>query len=328
MKGFLKTLFSATILTAISYIAMGIILIARPEISYITLTYIAGGIIIAIGVIHVIKYIVRGISDGKLNTFLSTGLILIIVGIFMIVRAADIVVVVPIMLGLAVIIDGFIKLQRSIDLARLRFEGWVFVLILALMAIAMGVIMVVKPVDTANTLIQILGGVLVFCGVTSLAVAFFVQHKLRLLADNVVKVEEVAQRSAYVSRPVDTQGYEVPTEPAPAPVAPAAPVHQEPAPAAPVAPAPAAPAAPATEAPAAPETPAPAAETPVENPVWTPAEEARVEAAEEMAHEVAEERAHEVAQGALDAFSASDDMMNAASDGEIPFESIPLDDED
>ena len=104
-----------------------------------------------------------------------------------------VVTIIPFVLGLAIVIDGFVKLQRSIDLARLHFEGWVLVLLMAAISIALGVVLLTRPIDTARVLTIVLGIGLIFSGVTGIVVNIFINSKLKNLAkDEAITVESVA----------------------------------------------------------------------------------------------------------------------------------------
>ncbi len=171
-----RIIFSGATLTALAYIIVGIVLVACPQITYTSLCYVAATAVMLIGLIDVIRYILRGISEGKLNNYLSRGLILVIISVFMFVRDDYVVIVLPTLLSLAILIDGIIKLQRSVDLLRLKDDGWIFVLILAVLAIISGGILVFRSSESTQMVTAI---ALIYCGVTSLVVSIFVHSKLR-----------------------------------------------------------------------------------------------------------------------------------------------------
>lgn len=188
-------LFSSAMLAAYAYIAVGIVLIVRPDIAPATLIYIAVGIFLLIGVIDVIHYVVKGVAEARVNNYLAVGLVLILLAIMGYIHAGDLIAALPALLGIALMIDGILKLQRSVDLARLKFDGWVFVLILAALSIVIGLIMISKmdSLDTGEqNLTVMLGVAFVFCGVTSVIVTIMVHHRLqRYHREEAIKVEDV-----------------------------------------------------------------------------------------------------------------------------------------
>ncbi|MBO6158355.1 MAG: DUF308 domain-containing protein [Firmicutes bacterium] len=174
-----RILLSSAVLSALTYIVVGVVLLAYPEVSYVSLVYIGAVAIMIMGLIDVVRYVLRGINEGKLNNYLSRGLILVLVSVFMFARTDYVIIVIPILLGLAIVIDGIIKLQRSVDLWRLKFEGWIFVLILAVLSLAIGAVLIFRPMDSVKALTMVTGIALIYCGITSVVVSIFVHLKLR-----------------------------------------------------------------------------------------------------------------------------------------------------
>jgi len=197
-----KVLFSSFVLAAVAYVVVGVVLVAYPEVSYVSLCYIAAAAVMLIGLVDVIRYILRGISEGKLNNYLSRGLVLVMVSVFMFVREDYVIIVLPVLLGLSIVVDGIIKLQRSIDLLRLHFDGWIFVLILAAMSLAIGAVLVFRPLDSAKTLTMVMGIALIYCGVTSVVVSIFVNLKLRNYKETAVPVAPMSTASTAASAAV------------------------------------------------------------------------------------------------------------------------------
>ena len=194
-----RILLSNWVLVAVSYVVVGVVLLVYPDISYISLCYIAATAVMLIGLVDVVRYIIRGISEGKLNNYLSRGLIEVLVSVFMFVRSDYVVMVLPILLGLAIVMDGIVKLQRSIDLMRLHFEGWVFVLILAAMSLAIGAVLVFRPLDSTKALTMVMGIAMIYCGVTSVVVSIFVNLKLRSYRESLD--DEEAEKAAVSAQP-------------------------------------------------------------------------------------------------------------------------------
>ena len=100
-----KMLFSSFVLAAVAYVVVGVVLVAYPEVSYVSLCYIAAAAVMLIGLVDVIRYILRGISEGKLNNYLSRGLVLVMVSVFMFVREDYVIIVLPVLLGLSIVVE-------------------------------------------------------------------------------------------------------------------------------------------------------------------------------------------------------------------------------
>ena len=67
------------------------------------------------------------------------------------------------------------KLQNTIDVARTGYEKWWAVFILSIVNIAIGIIVLVNPFETATLLIRIIGAGLVYSGLSDLVATLFLK---------------------------------------------------------------------------------------------------------------------------------------------------------
>ena len=179
----MKAIFKGSIFAAIAYIILGLVLVIWPDITMKTLVYVTAAVLGVGGIVSIVRYIIHSPIKGEINSYLASGLVMLMVALFMYLREDLVVTIIPFVLGLAIVIDGFVKLQRSIDLARLHFEGWVLVLLMAAISIALGVVLLTRPIDTARVLTIVLGIGLIFSGVTGIVVNIFINSKLKNLAE-------------------------------------------------------------------------------------------------------------------------------------------------
>ena len=71
---------------------------------------------------------------------LAIGLLLILAAAFVAVKADRIVGLVPLVMGAVFAVNGAVKLQRSMELKQVRYRGWGFVMLYAILTIAFGVL--------------------------------------------------------------------------------------------------------------------------------------------------------------------------------------------
>lgn len=192
MKDLLKGLCTSTIMGGLMYAVFGLILIIWPETTSRTICHVAATAILLAGIYQIVLYILRGRRpmEPVIRNDLAGGLIMAAAAIFIYIRTDLIISIVPVVLGFAIIVDGVVKLQRAIDLHRLQFEGWFFILILAMFSIALGILMLTEPFEAARTMTIMLGIGLVFSGVTSLAITLFVRSKLKSIPTDVIDIDE------------------------------------------------------------------------------------------------------------------------------------------
>ncbi|MBR2274527.1 MAG: hypothetical protein IJ873_00460, partial [Lachnospiraceae bacterium] len=98
-------------------------------------------------------------------------------------RSQLVINLIPIVMGLVVFWNGVTKLQRSIDLGRTGYSGWIFVLIFALMSIAVGIVIIMQPDFIAQAVIIIIGISLVFGGVTDIITLVLLGKRVKELKE-------------------------------------------------------------------------------------------------------------------------------------------------
>ena len=76
-----------------------------------------------------------------------------------------------IILGITILTDGLLKIQTSIDARRFGLETWWLILLAAIPAGAAGMVLMLRPSRSAQTLTILMGVALLAEGILSLCVA-------------------------------------------------------------------------------------------------------------------------------------------------------------
>lgn len=175
---------------AVILIAAGIIFLAFPDSCSRIICYLIGAAFFIGGVSAIIGYL----RLGRVLPFRSFGLVqgtaFIVLGIFIFVNPEFLVGFLSSILGIVLIVDGTLKLQYAVDLLRLHIRGWVSVLVLAIVAAALGVLILVDPFASAEVLMYFIGAALIVDGVSDLATVTYVSRcvkKLKKKVDNAVR---------------------------------------------------------------------------------------------------------------------------------------------
>ncbi|MCD8115914.1 MAG: DUF308 domain-containing protein [Oscillospiraceae bacterium] len=138
------------IITAIVSILMGVAFIVEPVLVYSYSGYFIGGVLGVIGIIFIIIYFARRPISGVYRSEFCVGLIALLLGAYvafsgLLTDGATVSILLSTVvkiLGVAVALDGILKLQYCLDLARMRFKTWWLALIMAVLGIALGVVTV------------------------------------------------------------------------------------------------------------------------------------------------------------------------------------------
>ena len=178
-KQWIKDMKKQFTLTAIFSILLGLVLVIWPDATKMAVSYMIGAALVVLGVIQVVRYFVYEVRLDLFRYDFVSGLILLGVGVFLLMRPEIIVGFLPVLLGMAIVIDGAVKIQQSMDLLRVGYRHWWLVLLLAVLALAAGVVLLVNPFEAASTLVLMIGIVLIYDGVTDLWTISRVSGRLR-----------------------------------------------------------------------------------------------------------------------------------------------------
>lgn len=168
------------ILSAICYVTLGIALIVWPATSINIFCYVLGGVTAAYGLWQVYRFISHR-EERYATLSLMVGIVALALGICFFVKPELFASILPFILGLYLIFDGVVKLQAAIDIKKEGYQKWGILLLLAVLMIALGVVILLNPFQSAQALITFIGICMLLDGVINLWNAFVVWQHLRVL---------------------------------------------------------------------------------------------------------------------------------------------------
>ena len=105
-------------ITSAAVLLLGLLLFFKSSLTLMGISYVFGGLIIAIGVLAIIRFISNNHSDISNQLNIVYGIICIISGIFFIEKPAIIGSIIPIVMGIGIIINSSLKIQQSFNSIR------------------------------------------------------------------------------------------------------------------------------------------------------------------------------------------------------------------
>ncbi len=184
------------LLSAALYMVLGMILMVFPATTARTICYLIAGIAMMIGLVNLVVYFTRNITKNYYRNDFVMGLMLIILGIFVIYKVDLIIALVPFIIGLCIVVSGLFKFQGALDMQRMGGNA-ALILGLAVVNVVIGVLMVINPFDSALLLYRLLGVGLLFSGLTDLASTLYLSSKMHSYmrkmsdAEEAIKVTEI-----------------------------------------------------------------------------------------------------------------------------------------
>ena len=142
---------------AIALIVLGILLIIESEATIVTISYVIGGILVAIGVLALLKFYKAVKENDNTSMDVVYGIISVILGIIVISNPKAVASIIPIVVGLLIILNSGTKLQYSIELKKNGNNLWKSTMILSLISTLCGVLLIFNPFKGAAFLTKLIG---------------------------------------------------------------------------------------------------------------------------------------------------------------------------
>ena len=151
----------------------GILLVSWPNIAIIVVANILGAIFIISGIYQIINYfVVKGQNDFFNNGLLS-GVIAMLIGIAAIVIGEDIANIFRIIIGIWMIYESLVRVNTAIKLHSAGVKVWSYILIIALMMLALGIFVTFKD----GAVVELIGWMMIITGIVGIVGdAMFIQQ--------------------------------------------------------------------------------------------------------------------------------------------------------
>ena len=158
------------ILSAI-FCGLGILLMADPRMSVALIGDIVGIVLVAFGIIKLVGYFSKDLYRLAFQFDLAFGILLIAMGLVLLIKPESAMNLICMILGIEIIADGLFKIQTSLDAKRFGLNTWWLMLSLAIIAGAIGAVLIFYPSESVRALTWVLGLSLLVEGVLNLCVA-------------------------------------------------------------------------------------------------------------------------------------------------------------
>ena len=151
-----KTIWPSLISSGV-IIVLGLLLFFKSSVTLMGISYIFGGLIIAIGVLAIVRFISNNHSDISNQLNIVYGIICIISGIFFIEKPEIIGSIIPVVMGIGIIISSSLKIQQSFNLKSLNSSYFFWSFVTALLSLICGVVLLFNPFKGAVIITKVIG---------------------------------------------------------------------------------------------------------------------------------------------------------------------------
>lgn len=191
MERFMAKFLKSSLISSITLLIISLFLFFETEATIITISYIIGSILIAIGTITIMKYINNLKSSIRNELDIIYGVGMAILGIIVISNPKGLASIIPFVLGIIMIITSATKLQISLDIMKKNEGKMTTSTILLLITCICGVVLIFNPFSGAKILAKIIGIIILIYAILDIVSTFKIQKiiKKRNIKENDIVTE-------------------------------------------------------------------------------------------------------------------------------------------
>ncbi len=188
MEKLMKKFFRSSIITSIILLTLGLLLIFQSEATIVTISYVIGGVLVALGVLAVIKFIQGTNKEGKSELDIVYGIVTVILGVLIIKNPEAIASIIPLILGVAIIISSATKLQYAIELKANNNKLWKVTMIVSIISTLCGVILIFNPFKGAIVFTKVVGIFIVAYAILDSISTITIKRNVKIIHNAIEKV--------------------------------------------------------------------------------------------------------------------------------------------
>lgn len=168
MENFFKKIKANYMVSAALLTLFGLVLLIWPKTSTTVLCIALGCVLVVCGVTRLAVFLVS--RDGSLYSSMNllSGIVLLVVGIWIVVKPEGVLFVVPIVIGIVVIFHGVHDFGQAINLYKSGYDKWWVALILGIITTGLGILLVVNPFEAIETIVRVVGICLMYDGISDM----------------------------------------------------------------------------------------------------------------------------------------------------------------
>ncbi len=158
------------VIMSVVFCVVGILFMVWSDVSTVALGYALGGAMIVFGIIKMVGYFSKDLFRLAFQYDLELGIVLTVLGIIVLAKPFDVMNFIFIAMGIAILTDSLFKAGIAYDAKRFGITVWWMILALAIVSGVIGVMLIIRPWESARMLTVLLGISLLSDGVLNLCV--------------------------------------------------------------------------------------------------------------------------------------------------------------
>lgn len=180
MEKLMKKFFRSSLITSLFLIALGLLLIFQSDAVIYSISYIIGGILIAIGVLAIIKFIQNTNNEQKAELDIVYGIVSVILGIIVIKNPQAIASIIPAILGISIVISSATKLQYAFELKANGNNLWKVTMVISIISTLCGIVLLFNPFKALSSFTKVVGIFIVIYAVLDMISTFTIKRNVKI----------------------------------------------------------------------------------------------------------------------------------------------------
>ena len=149
-------------------IILGLLLILFPGIALTSIVRLGGAALLVGGLNSFGAWPRSRYEAGQSHVDKVGGIFAVLGGLYLLIRPHTLINIFPTVAGILIILGGIYNLLKAFDSRKVGYEKWQVSLLLSVITIALGFYLLYHPFRTMELLVRILGGILIYNGLSSL----------------------------------------------------------------------------------------------------------------------------------------------------------------
>lgn len=141
---------------AVALIIIGLMFIIFRDTSLDIICYVAGALLAVWGVLCLVTFFATGMGRAQAGD-LTLGLTLILIALILFIKPWVITGIITVLFGIALIVDGAVKLQQFVAMNKAKIKSRWAVLAIAIISLVLGILIVFDPFG---------GAIMIFAGIS------------------------------------------------------------------------------------------------------------------------------------------------------------------
>ena len=197
MNKFMTKFLKSSLFSSVGLVILGILLFFQSEVTILSISYVVGGILVAVGTLAFIDY-VKSMNKNERNELdIVYGIGMVVLGIIIISNPKGVASIIPFILCIIIILSSSAKLQYSLELRKVGNPLWKSTMILSLITLLFGLLLIFNPFKGAELITKVVGILLFLYGIidiiSTIRIKKTVEDIKKVIEDNSVPDAEVIE---------------------------------------------------------------------------------------------------------------------------------------